>query len=198
MGFEALEPLGDAVSVFGSARTRPDEPEYELSRRVGACLARSGFAVITGGGPGLMEAANRGARETGGRSVGLNIRLPHEQFANPYLDVQLRFDHFFVRKVMFVRYASGFVILPGGYGTFDELFEALTLIQTEKIREFPVILMGSRYWGGLLAWIDSTTRGTGKITAEEVRLMHVVDDPEDVCELMGAARERQRARYGAQ
>jgi uncharacterized protein (TIGR00730 family) len=195
MGFAALGKVGDAVSVFGSARTPPDHPEYELGRALGRCLADSGLGVITGGGPGTMEAANRGAQEAGGTSVGLNIQLPHEQYANPYLDIALTFEHFFVRKVMFVRYASAFVILPGGFGTFDEMFEALTLIQTGKIRQFPVVLMGSEYWAGLLAWIEQKMRGGGKIEEVEAQLLHVVDRPEEVCRIVCQANSRQRALY---
>ena len=149
--FDALANVGRAVTVFGSARTPPEHPDYALAREVGACLGRSGYAVITGGGPGLMEAANRGARDVGALSIGCNIELPHEQALNPYVDIGLRFRHFFARKVMFVRYASAFVICPGGYGTLDELFESLTLIQTGTIRHFPVILVGDGEWDGLLA-----------------------------------------------
>jgi uncharacterized protein (TIGR00730 family) len=195
MGFDALATLGDAVSVFGSARTSQDHPEYELGRALGRCLAESGLAVITGGGPGTMEAANRGAQEAGGTSVGLNIELPHEQHANRHLDIAVTFEHFFVRKVMFVRYASAFVILPGGFGTFDEMFEALTLIQTGKIRRFPVVLIGGEYWTGLLEWIDERMRGGGKLEADEVALMQLVDRPEEVCEIVLEASARQRALY---
>ena len=151
-GFDALAELGPAVTVFGSARTLPDHPTYELARRVGRLLAEAGYAVITGGGPGLMEAANRGCQEGGGMSVGCNIELPHEQALNPYVDLGIDFRYFFARKMMFVKYADAFVIMPGGFGTMDELFESLTLIQTGKIRHFPVILVGIDYWRGLLDW----------------------------------------------
>ena len=151
------------MTVFGSARTPPEHPSYELVREVGCCLGRSGYAVITGGGPGLMEAANRGAREAGALSIGCNIELPHEQAPNPYLDIGLRFRHFFARKVMFVRYACAFVICPGGYGTLDELFEALTLIQTATIRHFPAILLGEGEWDGLLAWLRERALADGRI-----------------------------------
>ena len=160
-GFDALAEVGPAITVFGSARTRPDDPVYELARTIGRRLAEAGYAVITGGGPGTMEAANRGCREGGGLSVGCNIELPHEQGMNAYVDLGVEFRYFFARKTMFVKYADGFVILPGGFGTLDELFEALTLIQTGKIRHFPVVLVGRAYWAGLLDWIRDTlvTRG---------------------------------------
>jgi uncharacterized protein (TIGR00730 family) len=195
MGFEALAGVGDAVTVFGSARTPQEHPDYELGRELGRKLAEAGLAMITGGGPGTMEAANRGAQEAGGTSVGLNIELPHEQYANPYLDIALTFEHFFVRKVMFVRYASAFVILPGGFGTFDEMFEALTLIQTGKIRQFPVILMDGSYWAGLLSWIEEHMRGGGKITEAEQALLRVIDSPQEVCDAVLEASSRQRALY---
>src|SRR5919199_4158964 len=152
-GFEHLATVGRAISVFGSARTPEGHPEYAAARETGRLLAEAGFAVITGGGPGIMEAANRGARDAGGVSIGCNIELPHEQHANPYLDVEVEFRYFFVRKTMFVKYAEGFVIFPGGFGTLDELFEALTLIQTGKLRNFPVVLFGKRYWRGMLRWL---------------------------------------------
>jgi uncharacterized protein (TIGR00730 family) len=191
-GFDALARVGPAVTVFGSARTPPEHPAYELVRELGACLGRSGYAVITGGGPGLMEAANRGAREAGALSVGCNIELPHEQALNPYLDIGLRFRHFFTRKVMFVRYASAFVICPGGYGTLDELFEALTLIQTRTIRHFPVVLLGREEWDGLLDWLRERALADGRISPGDLELLHVVDDPEEVCEIAEKARAHQR------
>ena len=157
-GFDALSRVDRAVTVFGSARTPREHPHYKLGRELGACLGRAGYAIITGGGPGLMEAANRGAHDVGALSVGCNIELPHEQALNSYLDIGLRFRHFFARKVMFVRYASAFVIAPGGYGTLDELFEALTLIQTATIRHFPVILLGEGEWDGLLDWLRPCSR----------------------------------------
>jgi uncharacterized protein (TIGR00730 family) len=186
-GFLALANIGAAVSVFGSSRTQPHDPAYERARVVARGLAAEGFAVITGGGPGSMEAANRGAQEGGGLSVGLNIELPQEQPQNPYVDLGLNFHYFFVRKLMFVRYASAFVVLPGGLGTLDEAFEALTLIQTGKIRHFPVILYGSEYWRGLLEWIRDTVLARGNISAAALALLTLVDDPREVCEIAVAA-----------
>jgi uncharacterized protein (TIGR00730 family) len=194
-GFDALAAVERAVTVFGSARTPPDHPHYALAREVGACLGGAGYAVITGGGPGLMEAANRGARDVGALSIGCNIELPREQKLNPYLDIGLRFRHFFARKVMFVRYASAFVICPGGYGTLDELFESLTLIQTATIRHFPVILVGEAEWDGLLQWLRSRALADGRIDEADLDVMHIVRDPSEVCEIVDAAHERQRA-YG--
>ena len=184
------------MTVFGSARTPPEHPIYALAREVGACLGRAGYAVITGGGPGLMEAANRGAREAGALSIGCNIELPHEQALNPYLDIGLRFRHFFARKVMFVRYASAFVICPGGYGTLDELFESLTLIQTATIRHFPAILLGDGEWDGLLEWLRDGRSPTGASAARDLELLHVVEEPERGVRDRRRGRERQRA-YGA-
>ena len=195
-GFAALSEVGPAVTVFGSARTPRTHPYYDLARRVGFCLGASGYAVITGGGPGLMEAANRGAREGGGLSIGCNIELPHEQVPNPYLDIGLRFRHFFARKVMFVRYACAFVVCPGGYGTLDELFEALTLIQTGTIRHFPAVLVGDGEWDGLLGWLSDRALADGRIDGSDVELISIAAEPEQVCEIVDAARERQRA-YGA-
>jgi len=191
-GFDALARIERAVTVFGSARTPAEHPDYALVRELGACLGRAGYAVITGGGPGLMEAANRGARDVGALSVGCNIELPHEQALNPYLDIGLRFRHFFARKVMFVRYASAFVIAPGGYGTLDELFEALTLIQTATIRHFPVILLGVGEWDGLIAWLRSHALAERRIDGQDLELLHVVERPAQVCEIVDAARRRQR------
>jgi uncharacterized protein (TIGR00730 family) len=186
-GFEALADIGPAVSVFGSARTASDDPAYERARRVAQCLAGQGLAVITGGGGGSMEAANRGAQEAGGRSIGLNIELPHEQRPNPYVDLGLEFHYFFVRKLMFVRYASAFVVLPGGFGTLDELFEALTLIQTGKVSHFPVILYGSDYWGGLLDWIEASPLARSNLSPGDLALLQLIDEPDEVCRVCGAA-----------
>ena len=186
-GFDALAGLGRAVSVFGSARTPRGHAEYESAREFARCVGERGFAVITGGGPGIMEAANLGAQEAGAVSVGCNIVLPQEQRPNPYLDISLAFDHFYVRKVMFVRYAVGFAVFPGGFGTLDELFEALTLIQTAKIRHFPVCLMGSGYWRGLLEWVDGVLVPGDKLTPPERELLRVSDDFEGTCDLFEEA-----------
>ncbi len=179
-GFDALAQVGPAITVFGSARTAPGDPTYELARTIGRRLAEAGFAVITGGGPGSMEAANRGCREGGGLSVGCNIELPHEQGTNAYVDLGVEFRYFFARKVMFVKYADGFVILPGGIGTLDELFESLTLIQTGKVRHFPVVLVGRAYWTGLLDWMRDTMLAAGAIGETDLGLFHVTDDPDEV------------------
>jgi uncharacterized protein (TIGR00730 family) len=185
-GFEALAGVGPAVAVFGSARTRPDTPEYELARQIGGDLARAGFAVITGGGPGSMEAANRGAHEAGGLSIGCNIELPHEQHLNPYVDLSIAFHYFFARKTMFVKYADAFVIMPGGFGTLDELFESLTLIQTGKIRDFPVVLMGHAYWDGLLTWMREVQLPAGAIAEADLSLLRVTDDPAEAVAIVSA------------
>jgi hypothetical protein len=181
-GFEEMAGHGPCVSIFGSARVQSTDPLYgeciETARRLG----EAGFGIITGGGPGMMEAANRGAREAGAPSIGCNIELPFEQGTNPFVDHSIDFRYFFVRKTMFVKYAEAFVIFPGGFGTMDELFEALTLIQTRKVRNFPVVLFGSEYWGGLLEWIGATVLGEGKISAADLELLHVTDSPEDVAE----------------
>ena len=190
-GFDALADVGRAVTVFGSARTPPEHPHYALAREVGACLGRAGYAVITGGGPGLMEAANRGARDVGAVSVGCNIELPREQALNPYLDIGLRFSHFFARKVMFVRYASAFVVCPGGFGTLDELFESLTLIQTATIRHFPVVLVGEGEWDGLVDWMRERALTDGRIDYADMDLLHVLEVPAQICEIVDAAHERQ-------
>jgi len=182
-GFDALNDIGPAVTVFGSARTKPDDPYYALGRSLGAALARKGFAVITGGGPGMMEAVNRGAHEAGGLSVGCNIELPHEQQLNPYVDLGVEFRYFFVRKNMFVKYARGFVIFPGGLGTLDELFESLTLAQTGKIEHFPIVLFGSKYWNGLLDWMRAVVLSHGAMSEEDFELMTVTDDPEEAAEM---------------
>ncbi|MDQ3721385.1 MAG: TIGR00730 family Rossman fold protein [Actinomycetota bacterium] len=180
MGFDALADLGPAVSIFGSARTPPGHPEYAAAREVARRLGERGYAIVTGGGPGAMEAANRGARDAGARSVGLNIELPFEQHANPYLDTSLEFHYFFTRKVMFVRYASGFVVFPGGFGTLDEAFEALTLEQTDKVFDFPVVLVGTEFWSGLVDWIKEQLLGGGKISPGDIDLLTVTDDLDEV------------------
>jgi uncharacterized protein (TIGR00730 family) len=185
-GFDALAAVGPAISIFGSARTKPTHPDYRQARELGSLLAKEGYAVITGGGPGIMEAANRGCQEGGGLSVGCNIELPSEQGLNRYVDLGVEFRYFFARKVMFVKYADAFVIFPGGYGTLDELFEALTLIQTKKIRDFPVILMGSAYWGGLIDWIRGSLLERAAIEPEDVDLLRVTDDPAEACEIINA------------
>jgi uncharacterized protein (TIGR00730 family) len=187
-GFGALAELGPAISVFGSARTRREDPEYALGEAIGRGLARAGFAVITGGGPGAMEAANKGACEAGGTSVGLGIELPFEQGLNEYVDVGLNFRYFFVRKTMFVKYAQGFVVLPGGFGTLDELFEAMTLVQTRKVTSFPIVLVGSSYWSGLVDWIRRTVLTDGKISDPDAAIVSVTDDVEEAVELMVQAR----------
>jgi uncharacterized protein (TIGR00730 family) len=175
-GFGALAEVGPAVSVFGSARTTPDDPLYELGVQVGRVLVEAGYAVITGGGPGAMEAANRGALEAGGTSVGLGIELPFEAGLNPYVDLGVNFRYFFARKTMFVKYAQGFVVLPGGFGTLDELFEAVTLVQTQKVTGFPIVLLGTAYWGGLLTWLRDTAGGAGTISPADLELLTVTDD----------------------
>jgi len=185
-GFEALAGVGPAVTVFGSARTPEHDPQYELARRVGAELAKAGFATITGGGPGAMEAANRGAHEQGGLSIGCNIELPHEQHPNPYVDLSVEFHYFFARKTMFVKYSDAFVIMPGGFGTLDELFEALTLIQTGKIRNFPVVLLGQAYWSGLLAWLRDVQLPAGAIGPEDLDLLRITDDPVEAVAIITA------------
>jgi uncharacterized protein (TIGR00730 family) len=190
-GFDALAHVGRAVTVFGSARTPHEHPDYALVQEVAACLGHAGYAIITGGGPGLMEAANRGARDAGVLSIGCNIELPREQALNPYLDIGLRFRHFFARKVMFVRYASAFVIAPGGYGTLDECFEALTLIQTATIRHFPVILLGDGEWDGLLEWLRARVLAEGRIAAGDLAVLQVVKRPSEVCEIVDSAHRRQ-------
>jgi uncharacterized protein (TIGR00730 family) len=178
-GFDTLARMGPAVSVFGSARIKPDDPYYTAAERTGRLLAEEGFAVITGGGPGVMEAANKGATEAGGESVGCNIELPFEQGMNAWVKTAINFRYFFVRKTMFVKYAEAFIIFPGGFGTMDELFESLTLIQTGKVRDFPLILFGSEYWGGLLDWLETRMLGEGKIGDRDLRIMMVTDSPEE-------------------
>jgi uncharacterized protein (TIGR00730 family) len=183
-GFGALAELGPAVAVFGSARTRPDHPTYAQAREVGRLLAEAGFSVITGGGPGMMEAANLGAREGGGTSVGLGIELPFEQGMNDHVDLGVNFRYFFARKTMFVKYSQGFVVMPGGFGTFDELFEALTLRQTRKVTSFPLVLLGSDYWCGMVDWLRDTVLEAGAINPEDLELLHVTDDPADAVQVM--------------
>jgi uncharacterized protein (TIGR00730 family) len=194
-GFDALADIGPAVTVFGSARTPPEHPHYKLAREIGACVGRAGYAVITGGGGGIMEAANRGARDAGALSVGCNIELPHEQALNPYVDIGLRFRHFFARKVMFVRYTNAFIICPGGYGTLDELFECLMLIQTRTIRHFPVILVGDGEWDGLVQWLRDGALADQRIDASDLESLHLVREPSQVCQIIDAACARQQA-YG--
>jgi uncharacterized protein (TIGR00730 family) len=191
-GFDALREIDDGVSVFGSARIPEGHRWYELCRETGACLTKHGFTVITGGGPGLMEAANRGAAEAGGVSVGLNIELPHEQHGNPYVNLPVEFHYFFARKLMFVRYARAFVIFPGGFGTLDELFESLTLIQTHRIKHFPVILVDTAYWRPLLDWIDHSLEDNALIATEDKGLLVAVDTPEEVCDHVRRASVLQR------
>ena len=184
---EALELMKDvnpAVSIFGSARTVPANPYYKMARELAARLSRAGFSIITGGGPGIMEAANRGAKDVGGHSIGLNIQLPMEQAPNPYQDISIDFRYFFVRKFMFVKYATAYVIFPGGFGTLDELFEALTLIQTDKIKLFPVVLIGSKHWGGLLRWIRDTMIPAGTVSAGDLDLLFLTDDLDEATEIV--------------
>jgi uncharacterized protein (TIGR00730 family) len=197
-GFAALAQIGRAVTIFGSARTPAGHEHYRLVRSVAAALGGAGFSIITGGGPGLMEAANRGARDVGALSVGCNIELPHEQAPNRYLDISLRFRHFFARKIMFVRYASAFVVAPGGFGTLDELFEALTLIQTGTIRHFPTILLARPEWEEMLSWLRGHALAQGRIDESDLARIQTAASPEEVCALASAAHERQRAHIEAQ
>jgi uncharacterized protein (TIGR00730 family) len=183
-GFDELASLNRGISIFGSARSNPDDPDYKAAEETAALLVAEGFAVITGGGPGIMEAANKGAFQAGGVSVGCNIELPFEQRPNAYLTKSLTFKYFFVRKMMFVKYSLGFIIFPGGFGTFDELFEALTLIQTKKIRNFPVILFGSGYWRGLLDWLHTTVMAEGKISDIDFRMIQITDSPAEVVDIV--------------
>jgi uncharacterized protein (TIGR00730 family) len=191
-GFDALRDVGDGVSVFGSARVGEGHRWYELCRETAICLSKHGFTVITGGGPGLMEAANRGAAEAGGLSIGLNIELPREQHTNPYVNRSLHFHYFFARKLMFVRYARAFVIFPGGFGTLDEMFESLTLIQTHRIKHFPTILVDSQHWKPLLDWIDDTLEDDGMIGPADKELLVIADTPDEVCDHVRRAREMQK------
>lgn len=190
-GFGALAELGPAISVFGSARTRPEDPAYAVAEEAGRKLAEAGFAVITGGGPGVMEAANKGASEAGGVSVGLGIELPFESGLNPWVDVGINFRYFFARKTMFVKYAQGFVVLPGGLGTFDELFEALTLVQTQKVTSFPLALLGVDYWQGMISWLRDTVLADGKISESDLDMMILTDDVDEAVRLMIKAREHE-------
>ncbi len=183
-GFDVLAHIPPSVAIFGSARTLPDDPMYVSAVETARLLAKAGFGIITGGGPGIMEAANKGAQEGGNLSIGCNIELPFEQDHNPYLDVALDFRYFFVRKTMFVKYSNAFIIYPGGFGTMDELFEALTLIQTKKVSHFPVILSGSKYWEGLINWIRDTMLATEKISPEDLGLLQMSDEPEEICKLV--------------
>lgn len=185
-GFEDLALITHGVAIFGSARTRADDPNYQSAQETASLLANAGYSIITGGGPGIMEAANRGAFEAGGISVGCNIELPHEQSSNPYLTLSLKFKYFFVRKMMFVKYSNAFVIFPGGFGTLDELFEALTLIQTRKIHDFPVVLFGSKYWQPMLDWLRGPMLAEGKIVEEDFRRLHVTDSPAEIVEIVKA------------
>jgi uncharacterized protein (TIGR00730 family) len=192
-GFEELAHVTKGVAVFGSARTLPDHAEYKAAQETGKLLAQAGYSVITGGGPGIMEAANRGAFEAGGASVGCNIELPHEQSSNAYLTVSIKFKYFFVRKMMFVKYSDAFIIFPGGFGTLDELFEALTLIQTRKIHNFPVILFGSAYWQEMLDWLRGPMLAEGKIVEEDFRRLHVTDAPAEVVTIIKAYEAQEAA-----
>lgn len=193
-GFERMSKIGPCVSIFGSARTRPGEKYYDLAVEVAQKIVEHGYGVITGGGPGIMEAGNKGAHLGGGTSVGLNIDLPFEQHDNPYIDSDksLDFDYFFVRKVMFVKYSQGFVVMPGGFGTLDELFEAITLIQTRKIDTFPIILVGTDFWGGLWEWVKTTMLEVGNISADDLNLVHLVDTPDEVIEILNNFYENYR------
>ena len=188
-GFGALAEIPRAVTVFGSARTPVDHPEYQAAQAIGGALSRAGFAVITGGGPGVMEAANRGAHEAGGYSIGLGIELPMEQGLNEWVDLGINFRYFFARKTMFVKYSQAFICLPGGFGTLDELFEALTLVQTHKITRFPIILFGTRYWSGLVDWLHDSLLGSGKISPGDLSLVEVTDDVERVVDIVVRAAE---------
>lgn len=197
MGFAALADVELAVAIFGSARTPVDHPEYGLAVEIAARLGQRGYAIITGAGPGAMEAANRGAQQVGALSIGLAIDLPFEDSENPYLDLPLRFHYFFTRKVMFVRYASAFVVLPGGFGTLDELFEALTLMQTGKIVNFPLVLVGRDYWRPLVGWLRGTVLAQGKISAPDLRLIELADTADEVVEIVAAATSTRQARRRA-
>lgn len=183
-GFESMQDIGPAVSVFGSTRLKEDSDYYHQALKLGEMLSKMGLAVITGGGPGIMEAANKGAKIAGGKSVGLNIVLPHEQLSNPYQDIQLDFRYFFIRKLMFVKYSIAFVILPGGFGTLEELFEAITLVQTKKIQSFPIILFGKVYWKGLIDWMKNTLISHNTITEKDLSLFHIVDSIDDICKIL--------------
>ena len=183
-GFESLKDVNPCVSIFGSARTKPDDPVYEQTVDIARKLAQSGYNIITGGGPGIMQAGNKGASEGGAQSIGLNIKLPFEQTPNPFSSLQIEFNYFFVRKVMFIKYAQAYIGMPGGFGTLDEIFEALTLIQTKRIKPFPVILVGTDYWGGLLDWIKNTLLERELIYAEDMDLIHLIDDTDAVVKMI--------------
>jgi uncharacterized protein (TIGR00730 family) len=191
-GFDNLADVRDGVSIFGSARTKPTQAEYAAAVETARLLAKAGICVITGGGPGIMEAANRGALEGGGLSIGCNIELPFEQGSNAFLTRSLNFKFFFVRKTMFVKYATAFIVFPGGYGTLDELFEALTLIQTGKVKHFPVILVGKDYWSGMVEWLRDTVVAEGKIASRDLLLFHVTDDPAEATRIVIEARNEKR------
>ncbi|WP_433327697.1 TIGR00730 family Rossman fold protein [Spirillospora sp. CA-294931] len=191
-GFGLLAEIPEAVSVFGSARTKPGSEEYELAVEIGAKLHDAGYAVITGGGPGIMEAANKGCDDNGGLSVGLGIELPFEQKLNDYIDIGLDFRYFFVRKTMFVKYSQAFIVLPGGFGTLDELFEAITLVQTRKITRFPIVLVGTAFWAGLLDWVKDQMLSSGKISPQDLDLFHLTDDPDEAVRVIVDAHEHQR------
>jgi uncharacterized protein (TIGR00730 family) len=193
-GFEALAEIGNAVTLFGSARVKEDDPMYQAAVETARLLGEAGFAIITGGGPGIMEAGNRGARAAGVKSVGLNVELPFEQGVNQYVDIAIEFRYFFVRKTMFVKYAQAFVIVPGGFGTLDELFEALTLIQTGKVQDFPVILFGSEYWGGMIDWMQNTLLADRKIAEADLNLLVLCDSPTQVRDLIVRSMTEQRWR----
>jgi uncharacterized protein (TIGR00730 family) len=198
-GFEAVDRIGrPGVTIFGSARVDEDDGPYRLARQTGRLFADAGFAVVTGGGPGVMEAANRGAQEAGGVSVGFNIELPHEQRSNDYLDIELTFNHLYARKTMLVKAAEGFVLFPGGFGTLDELFEALTLIQTGKVLHFPVVLVGRDHWNGLLGWIAERLLAYGMISAEDEELLFVTDDPDEAVRIVSECYERRCAEMPAE
>ena len=192
-GFGTLAELGPAISVFGSARTSAEDPSYAAAEAIGTKLVEAGFAVITGGGPGVMEAANKGACEAGGISVGLGIELPFEAGLNRYVDRGLNFRYFFARKTMFVKYAQGFIVLPGGFGTFDELFEALTLVQTQKVTSFPIVLVGTAYWSGLVDWLRSTVLADGKVSESDLDMIRLTDDVDEAVKLMIDAQSRRRS-----
>ncbi len=190
-GFEQLATISPSVSIFGSARTKPDHPHYQLTEELAFKLSEAGFSIVSGGGPGIMEAANKGAYRGKSKSIGLNIRLPHEQMGNPYQDIALNYRHFFSRKVMFVKYASAYVVMPGGFGTLDEFAEVLTLIQTGKSRRFPIILMVSEFWQPLLDWFKNTLVEAGTISAKDLDLFHLVDDPDEVVDIIFNFYEKQ-------
>lgn len=195
-GIDELSRIGPAISVFGSARTKPGDPMYAKAETVGRLLVEAGFAVITGGGPGIMEAANKGATEADGESIGLNIELPFEQGMNPWVRTPVEFRYFFVRKTMFVKYAEGFIIFPGGFGTMDELFEAATLVQTGKIRNFPLVLIGSDYWRGLLDWLRHTMNGNGNILERDLDLLRLTDSPQEAVDIVTSCYRRNCAEMG--